>query len=115
MVGTFRSRWSHAIGAAVLGVAVLAAPANAQTGQVKGKVVDAQNNPIDGAVVTVAQSDAASNSKYELKTNKKGEFLQIGITPGDYKITATKGPLTQTIPAHIGLDTKDCFESLPRQ
>jgi tetratricopeptide (TPR) repeat protein len=76
-------------------------------------VVDAKNQPVEGAVVTIAQSDAARNSKFEVKTNKKGEYLQIGISPGDYKITATtKDGLTQTISAHIGLDVKEVNFSL---
>jgi len=98
--------------AAVLGAVVFAAPAAAQTGQVKGVVVDADNKPVEGAVVTIAQSDAASNSKFTVKTNKKGEFMQIGVTPGDYKVTAAKGDLTQTIPAHVGLDVKEVNFSL---
>ena len=29
------------------------------------------------------------NRKYEVKTNKKGEFIQIGLPPGNYKVTAS--------------------------
>src|SRR5262245_34863780 len=106
MVGTLESRWLRAIGTAVLGLAFLAAPASAQTGQVKGKVVDAKNQPVDGATVTIAQSDGAKNSKYTLRT-KKGEYLQIGISPGEYKVTAEKDGLTQTFTVRVGLDTKE--------
>jgi len=106
MVGTLRSRSSFAIGAAVLGLALIASPANAQTGQVKGKVLDAKNQPVDGATVTIEQSDGAKNSRYTLKT-KKGEYLQIGIAPGEYRVTAEKDGLKQTFTTRIGLDTKE--------
>ena len=42
-----------AICAFVLGLTAMAAPASAQTGQVKGKVVDANNKPVEGAKVTI--------------------------------------------------------------
>ncbi len=106
MVVTRMGRWSLSICAAVLAAAALAAPANAQTGQVKGKVVDAQNKPVDGANVTIVQSDGASNAKYVLKT-KKGEFMQIGIAPGNYTLTAEKDGLKQSFTVRIGLDLKE--------
>jgi tetratricopeptide (TPR) repeat protein len=87
--------------ALVVGLAMVT-PAFAQTGQVKGKVVDAENKPVDGAKVTVQQLD--TNSKFDLKTNKKGEYMQIGIPPGNYKITVEKDGLTSSKNQRIGLD-----------
>jgi Flp pilus assembly protein TadD len=72
------------------------APALAQS-LVKGKVVDAQGNPVDGAVVTFEQQ--GGNAKRDTKTDKKGEFLQVGLQSGAWKITATKegvGTTSQT-------------------
>jgi tetratricopeptide (TPR) repeat protein len=92
-----------AIGAIVVGLAALAAPGYAQQGQVKGKVVDADNKPVEGAKVTI-EATGGMNRKYEVKTNKRGEYIQIGIQPGDYKITAEKDKLTQSFNKHIGLD-----------
>ena len=52
----------------------LAAPATAQsTGMVKGKVVDAKGEPVEGAKVLIEFAEGASR-KHETKTNKKGEF-----------------------------------------
>ena len=51
---------SLTICAVVLGLAAAAAPASAQTGGMKGKVVDAQNKPVDGATVTLVQVDTNS-------------------------------------------------------
>jgi tetratricopeptide (TPR) repeat protein len=78
-------------GVLALVVAVgLAAPAVAQsTGMVKGKVVDAKGEPVEGAKILIEFVEGASR-KHETKTNKKGEYIQIGLFPGNYKITASK-------------------------
>jgi tetratricopeptide (TPR) repeat protein len=82
--------------AAVLVVTALAwssAPAFAQsTGAVKGKVVDAQGQPVEGAKVLIDYTDGM-NRKYEVKTNKKGEYIQIGLQVGNYRVTADKKDL----------------------
>jgi tetratricopeptide (TPR) repeat protein len=106
-MGTSIRRWSLAIGAAVLGVAVLAAPANAQTGQIRGKVVDADNKPVEGATVTIVETDGGANRKYVVKTKKGGDYIQIGIAPGNYRVTAEKDKLTETRPVRIGLDMSE--------
>ena len=91
---------SLAICAFVLGLAAIAAPSYAQTGQVKGKVVDANGKPIEGAVVTIEGSDSGGR-KFTVKTNKSGEFIQIGLQPGQYKITADQGRADADLqPAH---------------
>jgi Tfp pilus assembly protein PilF len=92
---------SLTICAIVLGFAAAAAPAWAQTGGMKGKVVDAQNKPVDGATVTLVQMD--TNSKFALKT-KKGDFLQIGLPPGNYTVTVEKDGLKQVSNVRVSLD-----------
>ena len=94
---------SLAICAFVLGLAAIAVPSYAQTGQVKGKVVDANGKPIEGAVVTIEGSDSGGR-KFTVKTNKNGDYIQIGLQPGQYKITAVKDQLTQSSDKRIGLD-----------
>ena len=90
---------------AVLGIAVafVAVPAAAQTGSVRGKVVDAQGNPVDGAKVSIQNIDMSGHS-LETKTNKKGEYMQVGLQPARYKITVSKGDLTATKETQIHLD-----------
>jgi Tfp pilus assembly protein PilF len=80
----------------------LAAPAAAQsTGMVKGKVVDAKNEPVEGAKIVIEFAEGV-NRKNETKTNKKGEFIQIGLFPGNYKVTASKeGVGAQTFEARV--------------
>jgi tetratricopeptide (TPR) repeat protein len=69
-------------------VMMLAAPASAQTGGIRGKVADAAGKPVEGATVTIEAKGVTR--KLTVKTNKKGEFIQIGLYPGEYKVTAEK-------------------------
>jgi tetratricopeptide (TPR) repeat protein len=105
MVGSSFGRRSLAC-VVVLGLALIAAPAFAQTGQVKGKVVDAQNKPLEGAKVTIVRKDG-SNPKFNVTTKRNGEFLQVGIPSGDYVLTAEKDGLGQTFDVRIGLEMKE--------
>ena len=70
-------------------VLAIAAPALAQTGQLKGKVVDTADKPVEGAKVTIFAK--GTKTTRDVKTNKKGEWIQIGLFPGDYTISGEKG------------------------
>ena len=94
-----------AVIAFVLAVAAYAVPAAAQSGQLKGKVTDAQNKAVEGARILMEATD--TGRKFETKTNSKGEFVQIGLPPGNYNVTATKEKLTQMFPVRVGLDQKE--------
>ena len=77
------------LAAATLAIAFVAAgvPADAQTtGQIKGKVVDGKGQPVDKAAVTI-EFKGGTNLKREVKTNKRGEFIQVGLQPGPYYVT----------------------------
>jgi tetratricopeptide (TPR) repeat protein len=68
----------------------LALPAAAQsTGMVKGVVKDAQGQPVDGAKVSIDMAEGVTRH-FETKSNKKGEFVQIGLPPGNYMVSAEK-------------------------
>ena len=86
-----------------LGLAVAGTPAYAQTGQVKGKVVDAKDQPIEKAQVIIEATDGMGR-KFKVETNKKGEYIQIGLPPGQYRVTATKDSLSAMHEQRIGLD-----------
>jgi len=76
--------------AALVAGFLLAAPAaHAQTGTARGKVVDSQGQPIADAKVVI-EFQGGVTRKFEVKTNKKGEFMQVGMQPGGYKFTVTK-------------------------
>jgi tetratricopeptide (TPR) repeat protein len=103
MMGERFTRGSLVICAVVLGLFAFSSPAAAQTGGVKGKVVDAKNQPIEGAVVVIEMTEGMSR-RYETKTDKRGEFVQVGLQPGNYKITATKDNMSQSFDQRVRLD-----------
>jgi tetratricopeptide (TPR) repeat protein len=79
--------------------AVSAAPALAQS-VVRGKVTDAQGKPVPDATVLFEAVDA--NRKTQTKTDKNGDFLQVGLSSGAYKVTASKDKVgTQTLNANV--------------
>jgi tetratricopeptide (TPR) repeat protein len=94
-------------------VLAFAAAASAQTGVVRGKVVDAQGAPVEGAKVTIS-AKSVKNVR-ELKTNKKGEYVQVGLFPGDYTITVEKEKLksTQDTKVSIGDNPPVDFQLAP--
>ena len=89
MSGSVHSEDTHMVRlnrlmAGVLGlfvVMMLAAPAAAQTGGLRGKVTDTAGKPVEGAAVLIEAKGVTR--KLTVKTNKKGEFIQIGLYPGD--------------------------------
>ena len=95
----------------------IAAPASAQsTGMVKGKVVDAKGQPVEGAKVSIEFAEGV-NRKNETKTNKKGEYIQIGLFPGQYKVTASKegvGAQTFEVRVRIGNASEVNFQLSPQ-
>jgi tetratricopeptide (TPR) repeat protein len=73
----------------VLGLGLCVPPVFAQaSGTVKGVCKDAQGNPIVDGIVVWQNSD--NGQKYSLKTNKKGEYFSLGLTPGTYLVTLYK-------------------------
>ena len=58
------------------------------TGTVKGVCKDMEGKPIVGANVEWLNTD--NGRKYNLKTNKNGEYFSLGIEMGKYKITLTQ-------------------------
>jgi tetratricopeptide (TPR) repeat protein len=92
----------------LIGLALIAAPATAQVGQVRGKVVDEAGNLVPDATVLIEYQGGVTRT-FELKTNKKGEYLQVGLQPGPYRITASKEgyrPSAVDIRAALGQTTE---------
>ena len=73
----------------VFAVGLCAPLALAQTtGTVKGVCKDLDGKPI--AQAEVLWSGTESGRKYNLKTNKNGEYFSLGIVPGKYNVTLSK-------------------------
>jgi Flp pilus assembly protein TadD len=91
--------------AVLLAAVALAAPAAAQsTGMVKGKVVDGANQIVEGATVILETKDGGAR-RFKVTTNKKGEYIQIGLAPGVWTVTASKdgvGQATQQVKIALG-------------
>ena len=79
-------------------VFAVSAPAAAQS-VIRGKVVDAGGKPVEGAEVTIEATE--SSRRAQVKTNRNGEFMQIGLPSGRYNVTAVKDNLKQVLPATI--------------
>ena len=79
-------------------VLAVSAPAAAQS-VIRGKVIDQAGKPIEGATVTIEATE--SNRKAEVKTNRNGEFMQIGLPSGGYNVTAVKDNMKAVLPAKI--------------
>jgi tetratricopeptide (TPR) repeat protein len=79
---------------ALLALAI-AVPAAAQPGgMIRGIVKDVKGQPVEGAVVTLIMTD--TGRKFTVKTNRRGEFLQIGLAGGAYTIQGEKDTLAST-------------------
>ena len=77
-------------GGLIVACLLLGAEARAQgTGTARGKVLDDKGQPIEGAAILLEYQGGVTR-KQTTKTNKKGEYTQVGLPPGIYRITATK-------------------------
>ncbi len=93
-------------------VLAVSAPVAAQS-VIRGKVIDQAGKPIEGATVTIEATE--SNRKAEVKTNRNGEFMQIGLPSGGYNVTAIKDNLKQVLQAKIsqGMPVELAFQLTP--
>ncbi|MPY89586.1 MAG: tetratricopeptide repeat protein [Luteitalea sp.] len=99
--------------ALALTFALWAVPAAAQTtGMVQGKVVDERGKPVEDATVTIEFKDMAGR-KLETKTNGRGEYVQVGLQPGAYVVTASKegvGTETQEVTVQVAQTAQVDFQ-----
>ena len=92
MVRGLNGRHPWLVACAALFALALTMPAAAQsTGMIRGVVKDVSGKPIEGAKVNIDAE--ANNWHFDTKSDKKGEFVQIGLPPGTYKVTAEKEKL----------------------
>lgn len=109
----FRTLQSSALGLALL--VGLASAALAQSGQLKGKVLDAEGKPVQGAQILIEFAEGV-NRKFQVKTDRRGEFIQIGLQPDTYKVTATVeklGSFSQQTRVSLSKPAEVLFEFKP--
>jgi tetratricopeptide (TPR) repeat protein len=66
----------------------LAPAALAQSTMIKGRVIDADKQPMVGVQITI-EFMGGVNRKLQTKTDKRGEFIQLLTESGMYRVTAT--------------------------
>jgi tetratricopeptide (TPR) repeat protein len=101
MVGRWNARFTRLVVAAVIAgaAAVMGHPVYAQGGMARGVVRDDGGKPIEGVTVVI-EPVGSSGRRYEIKTNRSGEYFQIGLTSGAYTVTASMDAL-KTQPTSI--------------
>jgi tetratricopeptide (TPR) repeat protein len=85
MTQIFSTRAGAVLVALLLG---LAPAVLAQSTMVRGKVIDAKQQPMPGVTIVVEALDG-SGRKLTTKTDRKGEFVQLLTQSGQYRITAS--------------------------
>ena len=72
-------------------------------GGIKGKVLDQEQKPVEGAKITITNLEYTT-SQFIVKSNDNGEFIQIGLEPGYYQVVVEKegfDPVMKQIRVHI--------------
>ena len=101
-------RWRKlALSGAAFVVLALAAPVFAQTAMIRGRVVDDKGQPVEGAKVTATRVGDANSRKWEITTDKRGEFVLATLAgSGRYTLLAQKdkvGANQVTLNARLGI------------
>src|SRR5438874_2422995 len=94
----------RAVWATFAALAIALPAASQSTGMIKGTVKDEKGQAVDGAKVTIDMTEGATRH-FETKTGKKGDFIQIGLMPGAYKVTAEKEKLSASASLRVRVGT----------
>jgi tetratricopeptide (TPR) repeat protein len=75
----------------------------AQTGGLTGKCIGEDGKPLAGYTIQVDRQEMKWSQ--HTKTNKKGEYVYIGLSPGNYKVTLVNpaGQQVFNISRHVGI------------
>ena len=79
-------------------------------GKISGVVRDPDGKPVEKAEVSIV-SQRTSTIHYDLKTDRDGRFVQIGMMPGQYMVSVRKGgfmPASKEI--HVGVAATENIE-----
>jgi len=80
-------RWMPAWGALVLALLFAAVAAAQNTGQVVGDIKDTNGRPYPDVSVEIKNPE--TGKVFNTKTDKSGQFTQVGVPPGEYVVTLT--------------------------
>jgi len=90
---------------------LFAIPAFSQNGNLSGKVVDNNGNPMTG--VTISIDRQGINQHFEVKTDNKGTFLHAGLPTGQYRVSVMqngKPIMVENATVRFGGDTPVNFD-----
>ena len=100
------------LGGCMLFLALLLAPifllapaASAQSGRLSGKVLDLEGNPYPDVVVTISNKD--NGAHFVVKTDKDGNYQQVGLQNGIYNVNFKKDNIDYTDQVQISNSTGD--------
>ena len=117
MLPAISGRRALLVALAVFVAFCVAQPGSAQsTGMLKGKIVDGKGEPVVGAKVNIV--DTGNGVTKTTKSDKKGEYFQVGLAPSSYKVTAEKeglGAQTFTVKVKLGDPTECNFQIVAGQ
>jgi Flp pilus assembly protein TadD len=87
----------------LLAALVFTVSAFAQTGGLTGKCTGEDGKPLVGYIIQVDRQEMKWSQ--HTKTNKKGEYVYIGLAPGTYKVTlvSSTGQQVFNITQHVGI------------
>ncbi|NIM59521.1 MAG: tetratricopeptide repeat protein [Candidatus Aminicenantes bacterium] len=77
-------------------------------GKIEGTVTDSNGNPLEKVLITIT-SLKASEGHINIKTDKKGKFVQVGLWPGRYQVSLKKSgytPVSYEVRVRIAEATK---------
>ena len=87
-IGLKRRLWIT-LGVLIPLVVLAADQALAQSGAVRGRVVDEAGEPLEGVEVVIEYEDGLTR-KAITTSNSKGDFVQVGLRTGNYSVTFNK-------------------------
>jgi len=77
----------------------------AQTGRLSGKVLDLQGNPYPDVVVTISNKD--NGAHFVIKTDKDGNYQQVGLQNGIYNVNFKKDNIDYTDQVRVDTSNGD--------
>jgi hypothetical protein len=97
----------------LLAIAMLfALPSYAQTGNLSGKVLDRQGQPLAGVVISIDRLNITGH--FEVKTDAQGAYFHAGLPTGQYKVTVMENNLpvdvNENVRVNFGGTTEISFD-----
>jgi tetratricopeptide (TPR) repeat protein len=74
--------------AALAAMVMLGSGLAAQSTMIRGKVVDPDGKPVQGAIVDIVSKSGVTR-KFQTKSDRRGEFVQLLTESGEYQVTIT--------------------------